>query len=379
MNSGMTRRLASTLSALLACGLVTAAGSSPGLPQRRPVNEFVGDLPALRRADHVGRDGTVRAYATHAQCQFEMTVGTDPRTALPVVADESARRIADCLAAAVAEGANVLILPELSLAFREATRKDVLESIRRTARERQMIVLAGSYYDSSRASRLPVIGPGWEELGYKMHPSRFESSPRQGRGMSAGKELLLVATPFGRIMPLTCVDLISDGVQYVVRNLATRGQVDVIANVNFNPAAWEFMIEANSLARRHPVFVSITNVASAGDAKLQEDCQRTGDTGYCYGNSSLFGNLRERDADCPNCARSIVDLLGPPFISGSTRTLPYDALVAVIPPFQASVLVYDLNLRLTREPATTNAPDQGYPTVRNVRRIALQPATTAKE
>jgi predicted amidohydrolase len=369
---GTQRRLASIVSALIGCGLVTAAASSPGRPpQGRASNEFLGDLPAVRRVDHLGRDGTVRPYATYAQCQIEVSIGTDQRTALPVVPDENAGKIADCLAAAVSEGANVLILPELSLAFRESKRKEVLETIRRAAREHQMIVLAGSYYDSNRASRLPVIGPDWEELGYKIHPSRFESSPRQGRGMSPGKELLLVATSAGRIMPLTCVDLISDGVQYTIRNLATRGQVDVIANVNFNPAAWEFMIEANSLARRHPVFVSITNVASAGDAKLQEDCQRTGDTGYCYGNSSLFANLRERDSDCPNCARSIVDLLGPPFTAGPARALPYDSLVAVVPPFQGAVLVYDLNLRLTREPATTNAPDQGYPTVRNVRRVPL--------
>jgi predicted amidohydrolase len=371
---GIVKGFASIVSALVGWGLVTVAASSPGLPQRSAVNEFVGDLPAIRRTDHLGREGSVRAYATYAQCQIELSLGTDQKTALPVVGDENAHRIADCLAAAVSERADVLILPELSLAFREPKRKEVLESIRRTAREHQMVVLAGSYYDSNRASRLPVVGPDWEELGYKLHPSRFESSPRQGRGMSPGKEVILVATPFGRIVPLTCVDLISDGVQYAIRNLATRGQVDVIANVNFNPAAWEFMIEANSIARRHPVFVSITNAASAGDPKLQEDCQRTGDTGYCYGNSSLFANLRERDSDCPNCARSILDLLGPPFTSGSTRTLPYDSLVAVVPPFQAAVLVYDLNLRLTREPATTNAPDQGYPTVRNVRRVPLPAA-----
>jgi predicted amidohydrolase len=358
----MTRRFALVLTVLVGCGLVTATAQ----------REFVNDLPALRRADHVGREDTVRAFATYAQCQIELTVGADDKTSLPVVPDANAQAISDCLAVAVREQANVLILPELSMAFREPKRKELLESVRRIAREHQMIVLAGSYYDADRQSRLPVIGPDWEELGYKIHPSRFESSPRQGRGMTPGKELLLVATPFGRIMPLTCVDLISDGAQYVIRNLATRGQVDVIANVNFNPAAWEFMIEANSLARRHPVFVSITNVASAGDPRLQEECQRTGDTGYCYGNSSVFANLRERDTDCPNCARSIIDLLGPPFTAGPARTLPYDSLVASVPPFQNAMLVYDLNLRLSREPATTNSPDQGYPTVRNVRRVPLK-------
>jgi len=342
--------------------LLPAFGQAP--------SEFGADLPGVRRVDHIGRE-SVRPFATYAQCQIELTITGDPATSLPVVSDDNAAKITECVAAAARERANVVILPELALAFRESTRKEVLDGIRRMAREHQMVVLAGLYYDDTRASRLPVIGPDWEELGYKLRPSRFESSPRQGRGMTPGKELILIATPFGRILPLTCVDLISDGAQYVIRNLATRGQVDVIANVNFNPAAWEFMVEANSLTRRHPVFVSITNAANAGDRKLQEDCQRTGDTGYCYGNSSLFANLREKDTDCPDCARSILDLLAPPFVTGSTRALPYDTLVAVIPPFQSALLVYDLNLRLVREPATTNAPDQGYPTVRNVRRVPL--------
>lgn len=372
----MRGRIVWTVAVLIGWGAITGgchrnASIPQPLPQHGSLKEFDDDLPALRRVDHLGPAGTLRAFATYAQCQFEFSLGSDPDTSLPIVPDENAPKIAGCLAVAVREKANVLILPELALAFRESARREVLDSIRRVARENQMVVLAGSYYDVNRQSRLPVIGPDWEELGYKIHPSRFESSPRQGRGMNPGEGLLIIGTPYGRILPLTCVDLISDGVQYAIRNLATRGQVDVIANVNFNPAAWEFMIEANSIARRHPVFVSITNVATAGDPKTQEDCRRTGDNGYCYGNSSLFANLRERDADCPNCAKSIADLLAPPFMSGTIRALAYDTVVAVIPPHQSAVLIYDLNLRLIREPATTNAPDQGYPTVRNVRRVIL--------
>ena len=159
------------------------------------LNELVGDLPVIRRVGHVDRNDSVRAYATYAQCQIEIMIGTDQNTSLPGVPDENARNIADCLAIAVREGANVLMLPELALAFREPRRKEVLENIRGVAHGHQMIVLAGSYYDSSRESRLPVIGPDWEESGYTIHPSRFESSPRQGRGMSPGKELILIATP----------------------------------------------------------------------------------------------------------------------------------------------------------------------------------------
>jgi hypothetical protein len=157
-----------------------------------------------------------------------------------------------------------------------------------------------------------------------------------------------------------------------VRNLATRGQVDVIANLNLNPAAWEFLIEANGIARRHPVVISITNISGASDPKLETDCRRKGDNGYCFGNSALFAGLRGRSADCPNCAQALADLVEPVFKTGDDRSLPYDTLVAVVPPFQEGMLIYDVNLRLLREPAATNAPDQGYPVVRNVRRLPVK-------
>jgi hypothetical protein len=37
-------------------------------------------------------------------------------------------------------------------------------------------------------------------------------------------------------------------------------------------------------------------------------------------------------------------------------------------------LIYDLNLYMTRVPKTTNAPDQGYPAVRNLRVVSLPTA-----
>lgn len=370
MNGRVTLFVMLLIVSAAGCATAPVRGQSPSA--RGAAAEFLDDLPPLRRADHTGGAHAPRPFATYAQCQIELVMGGDAGSALAVGRDENAERVTRCLDAAVRERADVLVLPELALALREPLRELVLERLRRTARDEEMVIVAGSYYDKNRQSRLPVIGPGWEELGYKIRPSRYESSPRQGRGMAPGDGLLLVNTPFGRILPLTCVDLISDGAQYVVRNLATRGQVDVIVNINYNPAAWEFMVEANGIARRHPVFVSITNVAGGGDPKAREACRQSGDTGRCYGNSSLFANLRDRDADCPNCARATLDLVERPFLAGTARALPYDTVVAVVPPFQDALLVYDLNLRLTREPATTNAPDQGYPTVRNVRRVPLQ-------
>jgi predicted amidohydrolase len=328
------------------------------------------DLPPIRRADH--RNGQpYRPFATYGQCQIELSYTVDPISGLPVVTDNYRTKVESCISLAIKEDVNVLILPELSLGFRETTRSSVIETLKTVARERGMVFIAGSFYDRNRYSRLPVIGPGWEEYGYKIKPSRFEASPRYGLGMKEGKELLLLDTVFGKIIPLTCVDLISDAAQYSVRNLSTRGQVDVIANLNFNPAAWEFLIEGNSISRRHPVIVSITNISGSPDPKIKTECQQKGDNGYCFGNSALFASLRGRDTDCPNCAKAVIDLVEPVFKTGDVRSLPYDTLVAVVPPFQEGVLIYDVNLRLLREPAATNAPDQGYPVVRNVRCVPL--------
>jgi predicted amidohydrolase len=344
------------------------AGISPN--PAAELSDVALDLPPIRRVDHRGGQPP-QPFATYGQCQIELSYSIDASSGLPVVSDDYRAKIESCISLAIKEYINVLILPELSLAFRETTRNSLLERLRSVSQERGMVILAGSFYDSNRQSRLPVIGPGWEELGYKIKPSRFEVSPRHGLGMKEGKELLLLDTMFGRIMPLTCVDLISDSAQYSVRNLATRNQVDVVANLNFNPAAWEFLIEGNSISRRHPVIVSITNVSGSSDPKKKAECIQKGDNGYCFGNSALFASLREKETDCPNCAKAVADLVEPVFKTGDARSLPYDTLVAVVPPFQEAMLIYDLNLRLVREPAATNAPDQGYPVVRNVRRVPL--------
>jgi predicted amidohydrolase len=338
------------------------------LPSEAPETAF--DLPPIRRID-LRAGNPYRHFATYGQCQIGLSPRTDPASGLSVISDEGRAKVERCVSLALREQVNVLILPELALAFREATRLPLMENLRRTAQEKGLVIVAGSFYDGSRRSRLPVIGPGWEVHGYKLKPSRFEASPLHGKGMREGPELLILETVYGRIVPLTCVDLISDAVQYSVRNLATRGQVDVVVNVNFNPAAWEFMIEANGVARRHPLVVSITNVSGPPEARRTAQCRQQGDDGRCFGHSALFASLRERDSDCPNCASALSDLVEPAFKTGGLRSLPYDTLAATVPPLDEAMLIYDLNLRLLREPAVSNAPDQGYPVVRNVRRLPL--------
>lgn len=374
----MTRTAGSFLAILLLTGLAGCAGmicrdqvgsdAAPSPVQERAI--VASDLPPIRRVD-LRKGQPYKPFATYGQCQIELSYALDPASGLPVVGEGYRAKVESCLSLAAREQVDVLILPELSLGFRPATRNALLEALKVVARERGMVIVAGSFYDEERHSRLPVIGPGWVALGYKMKPSRFEASPKYGFGMKEGRELLLLDTTFGRIIPLTCVDLISDAVQYSLRNLATRGQVDVIANLNFNPAAWEFLIEGNSIARRHPVVLSITNVSGTADPKSAADCRQKGDNGYCFGNTALFASLRGRNTDCPNCAQAVADLVAPAFKTGDDRSIPYDTLVAAVPPREEGMLIYDVNLRLLREPAATNAPDQGYPVVRNVRRLPL--------
>lgn len=331
--------------------------------------EFQADMVPIRRVDHRG-SVQPQSFATYGQCQVDLPVKEVKETALSAMMEDNAGKIRACLATAEREHVNVLIIPELSLAFEDGSRQALIDELKGAAKKNNMVIVAGSYYDSQRFSRLVVIGPDWYEEGYKVHPSRYEASPSYGLGMRPGVELLLLDTPYGRILPITCVDLISDAIQYQARNLANRGQLDVLVNLNYNPASWEFLVEANSIARRHPIFVTLTNIAAWPSTK--ETCLKTGDSGSCGGNSALFGSLRSEAKDCPNCIQTLLPQIPPSFLTGGKRSVPYDNLVAVIPPLQEALLVYDLNLRLLREPANTNAPDQGYPTIRNVRYLPLR-------
>jgi len=332
------------------------------------------DLPPVRIVKLLSGKPPL-SFARFGQCQFIFSLDQDGATGLPVVPADYEAKIKQCLDIANNEHINVLVLPELALSFRENVRTKIIDRARATAAQSDMLIIAGSFYDVQRFSRLAVITGKGLELGYKLRPSRFEASPRFGLGMTPGESLLVLHTPYGRLAVITCVDLISDAVQYTLRNLATRNEIDAIININYNPAAWEFLVEANGIARRHPVFVSITNVA--GELSEKERCFPNGqpkDDGLCYGNSALFGSIRTRDKDCPNCFKTIEEFVGDQFkvMPNGPRSIPYDTMLANIPIFEEAMLVYELNLRMKQEPAATNAPDQGYPTVRGLRRVPLK-------
>lgn len=338
-----------------------------------PLVASLSDLPPVRIFE-IMKGKPPLPFARFGQCQYIFSLGRDDATGLAVVPAEYAARIDRCLEIAAKEHVNVLIFPELALAFPRELRAKIVERIRSAAAQNDMLVIAGSFYDENRFSRIAVISGDGLELGYKLRPSRYEVSPRFGLGMTPGESLLVLHTPYGRLAVVTCVDLISDAVQFTLRSLATRGEIDAVININHNPAAWEFLVEANSLARRHPVFVSITNVA--GEPSKKSRCFPNGiarDDGFCYGNSALFGSIRPRDEDCPNCFKAIEDFVDDRFKAGpkGQRSIPFDTMLADVPIFEETMLVYDLNLRMAKEPITTNAPDQGYPTIRGLRKIPL--------
>lgn len=314
--------------------------------------------------DHAG-DRPVPHYVTFAQCQFDIALEVDPATSLAIASNPYPllARLRECAAIACEEGVDVLVFPELALGLPPALRDTALEELAQTAAAHDMVIVAGSYYDADRYARVPIIGPDWSELGYKYRPARVECSVLAGTGMRAGPAVPAVATDKGTLLILTCVDMISDAAQYAARSLAAAHEVQIVLNNCYNDASLEFLVEANALARRHPVFVLVTNVINPA---IEEDGVRA------YGHTALCANVRQ-DRNAPGAYEALVAALPETLLArGEERPhVAFDTVVADLGFRQRAMLIYDLNLHLTRVPLITNAPDQGYPPVRNLRVIAL--------
>ena len=149
--------------------------------------------------------------------------------------------------------------------------------------------------------------------------------------------------------------------------MSNLGILDICININYNPASWEFMREASSIVRRHPLFFTITNSDSPKDTAV--------DDGYSYGNTSIFASIHKENTEyiVPNQPSPFSICQNPdgPNDKKCKRHPAYEMLIANIPPGKEGVLIYDLNLRLIRTPNETNAPDQGYPTIRNIQTILM--------
>ena len=328
------------------------------------------DLPVVRLVDHRSGAAPPR-FVRVGQCQLRFALHLDRARGLWQVADPALHcaRLQRCVDLAVGAGVDLLVLPELALSLPERSRRQLIRRLRTVAARERMLIIAGSWYAADRTHRYLVIGPGWVEQGYKLNPSFFEVSPVAGKGMQRGRDLLVLQTDWGTLCVVVCVDLISDGVQYAVRSRAAQGALDMLHVISYNPAACEFLLEANSIARRHPLFVSVTNALDPDE----------GDNPCAYGHTAVFADFRraEPGTPTPNTAQDAIAglpavVLEPPADQRPLqRRLAFSHLMADLGTQDEAILIYDLNPRLRQLPLVVNAPDQGYPPVKNVTVVPL--------
>lgn len=242
-------------------------------------------LPKIKIIDY--QSDNREWFVKYGQCQINFDYTNDTITDLAIVKEpeKQIEKIKNCLNIAKKNKFNVLIFPELTVSLPEPERVEIFNILESFSKDNDMIIIAGTYYDNNRNSRIVTFLPTGIYLGYKIRPSRFEASPVDGEGMQYADTLVVFKTKFGNFLPITCVDLISDDANYIARNLSNKGIIDLLININYNPKSQEFIREASAMVVRHPLFVSITNVT----------LYKTGCTldGNEYGNSSILGSLNE--------------------------------------------------------------------------------------
>ncbi|MGL4852386.1 MAG: nitrilase-related carbon-nitrogen hydrolase [Phocaeicola sp.] len=317
--------------------------------------QFADGLPKVQFIDYHPEERVWFARFGQFQLHFEYT--THPETGLILIKDVDAQlqKLEKSLAIAKQKRLNVLVFPELSISMDDKARSKALAMFQDYARENEAIIVAGTYYDESRYCKSLTILPNSTHHSYKTRPSIYEASPIYGEGVVPNDTLHVFRTKYGNLLTLVCVDLISDDANYMARNLSNRGMIDMLVNINFNPKSQEFMREAAALALRHPLFVSLTNVSL-----FQSGSTYDGDE---YGNTSIFGSIDRRTFGT-KIAKMIPDFYKT--ADGTMLQPAYKNMLALIPPEIEGVLIYDLNLRMIRTPMESNAPDQGYPSIKNI-------------
>jgi len=353
---------AAILMAVVTCGCTTLGMPAPSSSDKTAVASTAATLetPIVREYEH-RTSAQLKQFVRFAQCQFPIESDTSSID-LPIAKDpeELMADIRQCITVAATEKVDVLIFPELALQLPTKERLTMLEELKKAAAQQNMIIIGGSFYDENRFACVPIVGPDWIEFGHKLRPSRYECSTVCGKGMTPGPAIPVVHTDYGSFVILTCVDLISDEAQYVARRLATQRRIHTVINNCWNPSSLEFLIEANSIARRHPVFVQVTNTSNSAG----------------FGHTSLLANLGDRSYS-PNSHSDLLALLPLELVQRdetgkpTKRLLPYDCVVADIGMTPRAMLLYELNLLLPSVPAITNAPDQGYPPVRDLKIITF--------
>jgi len=314
-------------------------------------------------------------FARYGQFQLKFDYSVNGASfGLPQVKEQDSliEKIKVCLDVALENKINVAIFPELSFSFKNNKRNKFLKYMENFSSEHDMIIIAGTFYDKNGVCKNATILPTGTYYTYKTRPSIFESSTLSGEGMVFSDTLHLFNTKYGRFLTLVCVDLISDDANYCVRSLSNKGMIDMLINIEYNPKSQEFMREASAMTVRHPLFVSLTNVSCHGAI---EKYTWDGDE---YGNTSVFGSVRtcfkEKIAQSLPSFYCVTDSIGKKGAQKAIiQTLPaYKSMLGIIDPGEEALLMYDINLRVIRTPQENNAPDQGYPTIKNIKKIDLK-------
>lgn len=285
------------------------------------------------------------------QFQISIHYKVDTATLLPFIDNETAHmeRLEKCLNIAAANNIQLLVFPELTLALSKNTREKAMKLMQRFSTQHEAIIIGGTYYDSERHGRCVTVLPEKTCLSYKIRPAIFEASSLKNKGMVGADSLYVFRTKYGNFMTLVCVDMISDDANYMARYLSNRGEIEMLFNIQYNSSPAEFLCEASSMVMRHPLFAILTNEASSG-----------------Y--SGLTGSLQ------PDQKKTVQTILPKYFKDANNNTIDgYKNLLAVIEPKEEEALLYEINLCCIRVPRSTNAPDQGYPTLRNLQRIKITP------
>ncbi len=101
------------------------------------------------------------------QLRYEMTETKDGLYTISNP-EKHLENIGKLTAIATNNGVNVLVFPELSLAFADDIRKKTIQDLSKIAKENDMIIIAGSFYNGNKQNTVPVIMPGKIEYSYKI-------------------------------------------------------------------------------------------------------------------------------------------------------------------------------------------------------------------
>ncbi len=314
-------------------------------------------------------------FARYGQFQLKFSFTKENNSLkLPQVFDEDSlfSKIETCMNVALDNEINVAIFPELSASFSKELHDKLIKFLEEFAVENDMIIIAGTFYDDEGTCKNATILPTGTHYTYKIRPSVFESSTLGGKGMSFSDTLHLFNTKYGNFLPLVCVDLISDDANYCVRDLSNKGLIDMLININFNPKSQEFMREASAMTVRHPLFVSLTNVCCYGEIeKYSWDGDEFGNTSIFGSVSNSFKNEIAESLPAFYCVTDSIKVDCKKKLTTITRPA-YKSMLGIIDPGEEALLFYDINLRVNRAPQENNAPDQGYPTIKNIQVIDLK-------